>query len=62
METDGYNDGNRAFLQAFMAHSFMTFEEIQPVLAAIISAQGTSTSNYQLAILLIVSIDRESKR
>ncbi|KAJ5151718.1 hypothetical protein N7492_010013 [Penicillium capsulatum] len=45
METDGYNDGNRAFIQAFMGHSFMTFEETQPVLAAIISAQAGSTEN-----------------
>ena len=36
----GYNDSNRAFLQAFMAHSSMTFEEARPVLAAIFSAHG----------------------
>ncbi|KAJ5454161.1 uncharacterized protein N7458_005117 [Penicillium daleae] len=43
MEVDGYNDSNRAFLQAFMARSTMTFEEAQPVLAAILSAhQGGS--------------------
>lgn len=30
-----YNDGNRAFLQAFMARGTMTFEEARPVLAAI---------------------------
>lgn len=40
METDDYNDANRAFLQAFMARSFMTFDEAQPVLAAIISTRG----------------------
>ncbi|ODM17070.1 hypothetical protein SI65_07469 [Aspergillus cristatus] len=33
-----YNDSNRAFLQAFMAHSSMTFEEARPILAAIFSA------------------------
>lgn len=38
MEVDGYDDRNRAFLQAFMARSTMTFEEAQPVLAAIVSA------------------------
>lgn len=38
MEVNGYNDSNRAFLQAFMARSTMTFEEAQPVLAAILSA------------------------
>lgn len=36
----GYDDSNRAFLQAFMAHSSMTLEEAKPVLAAIFSAQG----------------------
>ncbi|GFF57423.1 non-structural maintenance of chromosomes element 1 homolog [Aspergillus udagawae] len=35
---NGYNDSNRAFLQAFMARSTMTFEEARPVLAAIFSA------------------------
>lgn len=35
-----YNDSNRAFLQAFMAYSSMTFEEARPVLAAIFSAHG----------------------
>lgn len=62
METDGYNDGNRAFLQAFMAHSFMPFEEIQPVLAAIISAQGTCGSDHQPNLMLIPSINRGPKR
>ncbi|KAH8689871.1 FAD dependent oxidoreductase superfamily [Talaromyces proteolyticus] len=38
IEEDGYNDSNRAFLQAFMARSSMTFEEAKPVLAAIFSA------------------------
>ena len=36
----GYNDSNRPFLQAFMAHSSMTFEEAQPVLAEIFSVHG----------------------
>ncbi|KAJ5999366.1 hypothetical protein N7451_007176 [Penicillium sp. IBT 35674x] len=36
---DGYDDSNRAFLQAFMGRSSMTFEEAQPVLAAIFTAQ-----------------------
>ncbi|KAI0478301.1 Nse1 non-SMC component of SMC5-6 complex-domain-containing protein [Xylaria cf. heliscus] len=34
-----YNDGNRAFLQAFLARGTMTFKESQPVLAAIFTAQ-----------------------
>lgn len=33
-----YNDTNRAFLQAFMARGFMTFNDARPILAAIYSA------------------------
>lgn len=44
MEEDGYNDSNRAFLQAFMARSTMTFDEAKPVLAAIFSAHGKPSS------------------
>ncbi|KAI9738731.1 MAG: hypothetical protein M1834_008236 [Cirrosporium novae-zelandiae] len=32
-----YNDSNRAFLQAFLGRSTLTFEEAQPILAAIFS-------------------------
>ncbi|OKL62105.1 hypothetical protein UA08_02146 [Talaromyces atroroseus] len=39
MYEGGYNDSNRAFLQAFMARSTMTFEDARPVLAAIFTAQ-----------------------
>jgi non-structural maintenance of chromosomes element 1 len=34
-----YDDGNRAFLQAFLARGTMTFKESQPILAAIFTAQ-----------------------
>ncbi|KAI1420312.1 hypothetical protein F5Y12DRAFT_788383 [Xylaria sp. FL1777] len=34
-----YNDGNRAFLQAFLARGTMTFNESQHILAAIFTAQ-----------------------
>ncbi|KAI1172894.1 Nse1 non-SMC component of SMC5-6 complex-domain-containing protein [Nemania sp. FL0916] len=34
-----YSDGNRAFLQAFLARGTMTFKESQPILAAIFTAQ-----------------------
>ena len=34
----GYDDRNRAFLQAFIARSTLTFEEARPVIAAIESA------------------------
>jgi hypothetical protein len=49
-ETDdtGYNDSNRAFLQAFMARSSMTFDEARPVLAAIFSVQGLITMSLSL--------------
>ncbi|KAI0902965.1 Nse1 non-SMC component of SMC5-6 complex-domain-containing protein [Ustulina deusta] len=36
---DEYNDGNRAFLQAFLARGTMTFEESRHILAAIFRAQ-----------------------
>ena len=36
---EGYNDSNRAFLQAFLARSVLTFESAKPVLAAIFSVQ-----------------------
>lgn len=47
MDTDAYDDANRAFLQAFMARSSMTFEEAQPILAAIRSIHGTYTPHLQ---------------
>ena len=36
----GYSNANRAFLQAFIARSTFTFQEAQPVLAAILTAHG----------------------
>ncbi|KAF2144931.1 uncharacterized protein K452DRAFT_356283 [Aplosporella prunicola CBS 121167] len=36
---DDYNSTHRAFLQAFLARSVMTFEEAQPILAAILTAK-----------------------
>ena len=48
---DGYNDSNRAFLQAFMARSTMTLEEAKPVLAAIFSVAGESSALISYAIL-----------
>ncbi|OJJ50275.1 hypothetical protein ASPZODRAFT_1137948 [Penicilliopsis zonata CBS 506.65] len=38
-DENGYNDSNRAFLQAFLARGSMTFAEARPVLAAIFSVQ-----------------------
>lgn len=43
-DADGqYNDSNRAFLQAFIARSTLTFEEAKPLLAAIFTAHGESS-------------------
>ncbi|KAK6196484.1 hypothetical protein LQW54_011476 [Pestalotiopsis sp. IQ-011] len=35
----GYNDGNRAFLQALMARGSITYREAKPIIAAIMTAQ-----------------------
>ena len=35
-----YNNSHRAFLQAFLARSTLTFEEAKPLLAAIFTAHG----------------------
>jgi hypothetical protein len=35
-----YNNSHRAFLQAFIARSVMTFEEAKPILAKILSIHG----------------------
>jgi hypothetical protein len=35
-----YNNSHRAFIQAFMAHSTLTFSEAKPILAAVMTAQG----------------------
>ncbi|KAF6842056.1 RING-like domain-containing protein [Colletotrichum plurivorum] len=35
-----YDDGNRAFLQAFLARGTLTFEEAQPILATIFSIEA----------------------
>lgn len=39
-----YNDGNRAFLQSFLARGTLTLEEAKPMLAAIYSVQEGSFS------------------
>lgn len=50
VDEDGYDDSNRAFLQAFMARASMTFEEVKPVLASILSVHGW----YPLFVLLMI--------
>lgn len=47
VDEDDYDDGNRAFLQAFMARSNMTFEEARPVLASIFTANGSPPHPYK---------------
>lgn len=42
IDDSGYNNSNRAFLQAFLARSTLTLEEAKPILAAIFTAQGES--------------------
>lgn len=42
---ESYNDGNRAFLQAFMARGTITLEDARTILAAIFTIQeGTAIS------------------
>ncbi|RFU74111.1 nse1 non-smc component of smc5-6 complex [Trichoderma arundinaceum] len=38
--SSGYGDGNRAFLQALLAHGTLTYEEAKPIIAAIINADN----------------------
>lgn len=45
-----YDDRNRAFLQAFMGRSHMTFEDVQPVLAAILSVGNVSYNIFRCSI------------
>jgi hypothetical protein len=40
-----YDNSHRAFLQALLAHSTLTFEEAKPILAAIFNAAGTHGSD-----------------
>ena len=35
-----YNNANRAFLQAFLARSTLTYDQAKPIIAAILTAQG----------------------
>jgi hypothetical protein len=37
-----YNNSHRAFLQAFMARSTLTFTQAKPIVAAVLTAQGKS--------------------
>lgn len=43
-EGPSYNDSNRAFLQAFLARSSLTFDEARPILAAIFTTHGPFSS------------------
>lgn len=39
-ENGGYVNAHRALLQAFLSRSVMTADELKPVFAAVMSAQG----------------------
>ena len=49
-DDEQYNDSNRAFLQAFIARSVLTYEQAKPILAAIFTAYGKpiQTDHYVL--------------
>ena len=49
-EGSPYNNTNRAFLQALLARSTITYEEAKPILAAIFTAHGMPTAKYLKAI------------
>lgn len=49
-EGSSYNDSNRAFLQAFLARSSLTFEEARPILAAIFTTHGPFSSIFMALI------------
>ena len=53
-EDEAYNNTNRAFLQAFLARSTLTYEEAKPILAAIFTAYG---ENYALMLPLRAIFD-----
>ncbi|KAF8477154.1 Nse1 non-SMC component of SMC5-6 complex-domain-containing protein [Kalaharituber pfeilii] len=40
-----YTDANRAFIQAFMAHRVLTFEDAKPILTAILSASSPNSQH-----------------
>lgn len=44
---DGYTDVNRAFLQAFMSRRVLSMNEIRPILAAILSADGKHSLSFR---------------
>lgn len=59
-----YNNSNRAFLQAFIARSTLTFEEAKPLLAAIFTAHGESlgpSSNARIDIKPVLTTERETR-
>jgi hypothetical protein len=44
LAAEQYNDGNRAFLQSFLARGTLTLKEAKPMLAAIYSVQEGSSA------------------
>lgn len=51
-ELGNYDNSHRALLQAFLSQSVMTFDEMKPVIAAILTAHGEQQKLYGLKRLL----------
>ena len=47
-EDEVYNNTNRAFLQAFLARSTLTYDEAKPILAAIFTAHGETRRSLRI--------------
>lgn len=63
-DTDSqYNNSNRAFLQAFIARSTLTFDEAKPLLGAIFTAHGEprGSSPASIDMKLILTVEREKR-
>ena len=58
-----YNNSNRAFIQAFIARSTLTFDEAKPLLAAIFTAHGNSagTPNAMVGPKIVLTAEREKR-
>ncbi|KAK0627240.1 Nse1 non-SMC component of SMC5-6 complex-domain-containing protein [Immersiella caudata] len=61
---DGYNDANRAFIQAFMARGTLTFEEAQKILAeitAILDGAGESVDPQSITMEVFTSFTKMAR-
>ena len=60
-EDPDYNNTHRAFLQAFIARSILTFEEAKLILAAIFGARGTALPSVDWLRRRYLMLHRESR-